>query len=47
MRDLEAAKLVVRTVRQSPSLRVSYHLSGKGESLAAIIQEIAAWAKAH
>lgn len=46
MRDLEAAKLVVRTVRLSPPLRVSYHLSDKGESLAAIIQEIAVWAKA-
>ena len=46
IRELEADKLVVRTVSLSPPLRVSYRLSEKGEGLASIIQEIAAWAQA-
>jgi DNA-binding HxlR family transcriptional regulator len=47
IRELEAARLVVRTVHLSTPLRVSYRLSEKGEGLASILQGVAVWAKAH
>lgn len=44
MRDLEAAGLVERRVSPNSPLRVSYSLTGKGGSLAPLMQGIADWA---
>jgi DNA-binding HxlR family transcriptional regulator len=46
VRDLEKAGIVMRRVSQTSPVRVSYCLTEKGRSLAAILSEFAEWAQA-
>jgi DNA-binding HxlR family transcriptional regulator len=47
LQDLEANKLLTRTVKQTKPITVEYEITEYGRTLINLIQEIVTWGKAH
>jgi len=45
LKEREAERIVVREVLPDPAVRIEYHLTDKGEALAAVVQAASAWAE--
>src|ERR1700709_2837976 len=45
MKELEARRLVIRTVRQGRPVRVEYELTERGRALAPAVHELECWAR--
>jgi len=45
LRELESERLVRRTVRPGPPVRVSYELTPAGESLKPVVESLGRWAE--
>ncbi len=45
LRELEAARVIVRTVHPETPVRIEYSLTGKGEELRSIVLSLGEWAE--